>query len=99
MLALTLESWLNVLNILLHSFNIDLVVEVDNVLSFTVSQVYLEVDALDIPLIMAFKNIGILVDHIVKGNRQLWLDLAYTVYRAHDQLVKMSIDHELWLHR
>lgn len=82
-------------NILFHDFDVDFVVEVDDVFMLSMSDKHFQVDITCISL----KSVDILVniDDVVESNLHRRLDLTDPIYGAHDQLVKMSVYKELWL--
>lgn len=87
MSTLSLKAWLYVLNILFHNFDVDLIVEVDDVLLVAISESNLQIDTLDASLVLVLEDISILIYHIVEGYLEFWLDLAHAVDCAHHQLI------------
>ena len=93
-----LETRFDVLNVLLHHLNEDLIVKVNDVLLFSIFKSDLQVNALDTSLVLVLENVSILVDHIIEGNLQLWLNFTDAIDGAHNKLVQVSVNEELRFH-
>jgi len=81
--------------VLLHGLDVYVIVEVDDVLSLAIPDVDLHVDVHH-----GFAALGllrVLVDDLIELDLHIVLYLAHSVDSAHDHLVQLPIDQELWL--
>ena len=74
----------------LHTLDVHIIVEVNYIFSFAIKTRNLHVDIDYAPLTL--EHFGVLVDDVVELDLQPVLDLANPIYRAHNHLVKHTID-------
>lgn len=77
-------------DIVLHAFDVDLIVEVYYIFSFAISAWHLHINIDYAPL--ALKHLRILIDYVIELDLGSILDLAYAIDGAHNHLVKHSVD-------
>ena len=78
---------------LLHGFDIDIVIEVDYVLAIVVFNEDLHVDTKN--GFGALELFRVLVDDLVELDLQFRLNLAYSIDRTHYHLIQQPIYHKL----
>lgn len=87
--------WFHCYDIFLHDFDVDVVIEVNDVFLLSIAVVYVHVYVKCAPLVL--KHLGVFANDVVELNLQAGLHFTNAIDGTHNHLVKHSVDQEMWL--